>query len=304
MEIGISVIIPHYNSLNTIGMLLESIPMGDNVEIIVVDDKSDLSYDEWNQFEQMVYARNGILIKNQTELKGAGVCRNIGLDIAKGKWLVFADADDYFLPNAFNAFFREIDTDEDVIHFRATSVYMETQQTSTRHLFREKILNEYVNNHSKANELKLRYDIGSPWAKMVRSSTVKDNGILFSTTKVGNDVMFSAISSFYAKKIAVRNDVVYCITTSANTLTTTVNDDNWLVRTNIFCEHYLFLKEHLEKNDFEKYAPFGIGFLIRTIRQGYGFKTFVKVYKLLRKSGIRIIYFQAVINRIKRKKDK
>ena len=304
MEIGISVIIPHYNSLNTIGMLLESIPVSDKVEIIVVDDKSDLSYDEWNRFEQMVYVRNGILIKNQTELKGAGVCRNIGLDIAKGKWLVFADADDYFLPNAFNAFFREIDADEDVIHFRATSVYMETQQTSTRHLFREKILNEYVDNPSKSNELKLRYDIGGPCAKMVRSSTVKDNGILFSTTKVGNDVMFSAISSFYAKKIAVRNDVVYCITTSANTLTTTVNDDNWLVRTNIFCEHYLFLKEHLEKKDFEKYAPFGIGFLIRTIRQGYGFKTFVKVYKLLRKSGIRIIYFQAVINRIKRKKDK
>ena len=52
----------------------------------------------WQDFGPYV---DKILLK---ENRTAGGARNEGIKIAKGKWVIFADADDYFEPNAFSSF--------------------------------------------------------------------------------------------------------------------------------------------------------------------------------------------------------
>ena len=94
----ITVIIPHKNSIDLLHRCIESIPVYDDIEIIVIDDHSDLSESIWEQFRGK-YKYVELILTN--EGKGAGYARNVGLGRARGEWLVFADADDYFYPDAF-----------------------------------------------------------------------------------------------------------------------------------------------------------------------------------------------------------
>ena len=115
-----SVIIPHHNIPQLLQRCLDSIPDTPEVQVIVVDDNSsDVKVD----FEHFP----GLERKNTTcifdkEGGGAGHARNIGLSQADGKWLVFADADDFFAADAFDILDRHKDAPQDVILFKADSV--------------------------------------------------------------------------------------------------------------------------------------------------------------------------------------
>ncbi len=86
-----SIIIPSYDSANEISRALNSIEEQTfkNYEIIIVDDCS-----KDNTYEVIPKKENIIYIKNTENLK-AGGARNKGLEIAKGEYIIFLDADDY-----------------------------------------------------------------------------------------------------------------------------------------------------------------------------------------------------------------
>lgn len=85
-EILLSIIIPTYNRNEYIVKLLDKLhnQMKDNVEVIVVDDHSDIPLE--NSWFKYIYLDNNS--------GGASVPRNVGLDNAKGKYICFVDADD------------------------------------------------------------------------------------------------------------------------------------------------------------------------------------------------------------------
>ena len=60
------------------------------------------------------------------ENKGAGYARNVGLSLAKGKWLLFADADDFFNLGFLNVLDNYIDSDNDIVYFSANSINIDT----------------------------------------------------------------------------------------------------------------------------------------------------------------------------------
>ena len=103
----ISVIVPIYNSENYLKECIESIlhQTYSNLEIILVDDGSfDHSLDICNQYSQMdsrikiVYKENG----------GLSSARNAGLEVATGEYVMFCDADDFYLPTSCEILEREI----------------------------------------------------------------------------------------------------------------------------------------------------------------------------------------------------
>lgn len=85
-EILLSIIIPTYNRNEYIVKLLDKLQsqMKDNVEVIVVDDHSDIPL-ESSWFKYIYLDENS---------GGASIPRNKGLDIAKGKYIAFIDSDD------------------------------------------------------------------------------------------------------------------------------------------------------------------------------------------------------------------
>ena len=99
-NIDFSIIIPHYNIPESLIELLETVPDKDNIEIIVVDDKSDRDLSSLEDYTGKTSA-SYIFLHNDTPKKGAGVCRNIGMKAARGKWLLFADSDDLFADDMY-----------------------------------------------------------------------------------------------------------------------------------------------------------------------------------------------------------
>lgn len=86
----VSIIIPNYNSEKYIAESIKSCigQTYSNIEIIVVDDASnDGSLSIVREFD-------GVRIYQNPENKGACYSRNYGIQIAKGKYLKFLDADD------------------------------------------------------------------------------------------------------------------------------------------------------------------------------------------------------------------
>lgn len=97
-QLAISVIIPTYNCAHYICRAIDSVMVQGlkNIEIIVID---DLSSDNTRDILKKKYSYNPIikLIFNEKNIK-QGASRNIGMDIAKGKFIFFLDADDWIEP--------------------------------------------------------------------------------------------------------------------------------------------------------------------------------------------------------------
>lgn len=79
---------------------------------MVNDGSTDDSLDICRKYEQ---SDNRIIVVSQTN-GGVGKARNGGLDVAKGEWVAFADADDYFLDGALSILYeRAMHTGADLV---------------------------------------------------------------------------------------------------------------------------------------------------------------------------------------------
>lgn len=103
----ISVIIPVYNASLTIERCVNSIIAHKSIiEIICVDDGSeDGSLDVLNKISE---TDDRLLIVHQNNA-GAGAARNTGIEHARGKYIMFCDADDTFLPTTIDYIIEDIE---------------------------------------------------------------------------------------------------------------------------------------------------------------------------------------------------
>ena len=93
---NLSIIVPVYNAEHFLTRCLESIvpEMHDGYELILVDDGStDASGTLCDEFAQR-YPQLDIIVKHQPN-SGPGAARNKGIEIAKGEYITFMDADDH-----------------------------------------------------------------------------------------------------------------------------------------------------------------------------------------------------------------
>ena len=113
--IKFSVIVPHHNTPRLLIRLLDSIPDRQDIQVIVVDDNSDIPIQEWDTLKKQIHSN--VSVKLTKEGKGAGYARNVGLSLAKGEWLMFADADDYYAPDTFNIIENNLNDTIDILYY-------------------------------------------------------------------------------------------------------------------------------------------------------------------------------------------
>lgn len=206
----ISVIIPQKDSLDTLGRLLGSIPVDDRIEIIIVDNS------EVPITKSLIDNHRDFQLLHSDSRRFAGGARNVGLAAAKGQWLVFSDADDFFAPNAFDYFFKYIESDHDLIYFKVSSVYDDTLKPSNRDEMWNGIIDGYLNGDIDEIDTRINYVV--PWGKMIRKKLVDDNHIQFDEVVASNDVMFSTVVGYCSKNFTVSCDIVYIVTTRKGSL--------------------------------------------------------------------------------------
>lgn len=95
--VKISVIIPVYNNEKYLKECLDSVctqTLAD-IEVICINDGStDSSLDILNE-----YSKDGRVVVIDQKNQGPSIARNMGLDIAKGEYIAFLDADDIYIGN-------------------------------------------------------------------------------------------------------------------------------------------------------------------------------------------------------------
>ncbi len=100
----ISVIVPVYNAEKYVTQAVESALQFDEVyEIILVEDQSPDNALEVCQKLAEKYDCVKLFQHPDKGNHGAGQTRNLGLEKATGDFIAFLDADDYYLPNRFDA---------------------------------------------------------------------------------------------------------------------------------------------------------------------------------------------------------
>ncbi len=111
----ISVITPVYNAENFIVQAVESALQFEEVwEIILVEDQSPDNALEVCRNLAEKHDRVKLFQHPDKKNHGAGASRNLGMENATGDFIAFLDADDYFLPNRFDAekkLFQNIEVD-------------------------------------------------------------------------------------------------------------------------------------------------------------------------------------------------
>lgn len=241
-EILLSVIIPHRNIPNLLRRCLESIPIREDIQIILVDDCSDEEI-----AEIIAESCNSKRIEEYktSSPTGGGSARNIGLSYAKGKWITFLDADDFFTSKSNNIInsLLTLPEDVDILYCAANSLDSEFFTSSDR----ANALNRYItlyeqNNHE--GEQRLRFTFGEPWCKIVRRTLIERFDISFTESSIHNDTRYSYLVGYHARHIKTTPYALCTITTRAGSVSKSLSESKKLERITIFAEAHKFFIEH------------------------------------------------------------
>lgn len=205
-----SVIIPVYNACETICRCLDSLLATKlEVEVIVVNDGStDKTGEILNEYAEK---DTRILVVNQ-ENCGVSAARNVGLTLAKGEYILFADSDDYVA----EGYFEKID--EEIISTGADVVFFEFDRIDAGNKVSHYTLPEADADCFETFMALSEADMfGYPWCKAIRRSVL--DGVKFDEgIAIFEDEVFTAALLSKNVRISLLQENLYryvCTATSS-----------------------------------------------------------------------------------------
>lgn len=235
MAIDISVILPNNNALPILRRMILSIPDSDRIQIIVVDN-SPVPL----KAESISEGRHNVEVYYSAPSRGAGGARNEGLLHATGRWILFADADDFFTPEAFQIIEKDLQSPCDIVYYDCKSCYSDTLQPANRNY----VIRQYIDAYLNGDDSFLRYFWDSPWCKLIRRSLVEEHHVRFEEVPAGNDMGFSVRVGTYARQVKAVDKPVYCVTIHEGSIIHSPSVRNIesrfksMVRLNTFLRHH------------------------------------------------------------------
>lgn len=200
-----SIIIPHKNTPDLLKRCLDSIPRRTDVQIIVVDDNSDEDKVDFRTFPGLNEENVDVVFSKKG--KGAGGARNDGLKLAKGKWLLFADADDYYNEGFLDVLDDYIQSSYDIVFFLVSSNVQGRYDRSIK-------MNHYYIQclEGKKSFEEIKFLNWCPVNKMFSANLINSNRIQFEEIPVGNDAFFSFRAIEKGINYKLIPNKLYCVT--------------------------------------------------------------------------------------------
>lgn len=265
--INYSIVIPHKDIPDLLQRCLDSIPQREDLEIIVVDDNSNPEVVDFNHFPGK--DRDDVKIIFTKEGRGAGYARNVGLEHVIGKWIIFADADDFFTQELSTILDDNINADFDVIYFNVISVMSDdiTKRANRDIFFR----------HLNTEE-QLRGQYTVPWGKIIRRYVIENYGLRFEEVMWCNDMFFCSKLGTVAKSITKRHDNLYVVTYRIGSLSTDVT----CTKEEIITRTCVQIRSHNLLTSFGNYTKCRStwSYLYR-MKEDLGLIFFIKAYKAI-----------------------
>lgn len=204
-SIKYSIIIPHKNlSSDYLSKCINSIPKRDDLEIIVIDDNSDDSIVDFANFPGK--NDNRIRFVFNKVGKGPGYSRNKGIEISKGEWLLFADADDYFDTNNLASLLDDDKKESyDTVLLNICRHYLDGTVKCRRKIEEIKspsLLCDCPDAYYKVNDIEA-------WAKMVKRSLIEEYQIRFDEFTGSEDLLFALKIAKYSQNTGIFTKPIY-----------------------------------------------------------------------------------------------
>lgn len=205
----VSVIVPVYNASRHLECCIGSIlnQSLNSLEIICVDDCSTDNSVEILQ--KLCEKDNRIKVIKQDLNLGAGAARNAGMEIARGEYLSFLDADDYFSSEMFKVAVENADSmNLDIIVFGAIAVNDATGEEAPMHWnIKENLVPDLpVFSAKDVKEDFFQIFIWWAWDKLFRKSFIDKHSLKFQEIRTSNDLAFTASATLIAERIAYINE--------------------------------------------------------------------------------------------------
>jgi glycosyltransferase involved in cell wall biosynthesis len=204
---------PVYNKEQYLRQCLDSLAKQtlQNVEIILIDDGSaDGSTAVLRGFAE----KDERVRLVRQENRGAGAARNTGLDLAKGRYLSFLDADDLFAPNMLEAALREADRcNADIVVFNFSIIHPQEGYNINRgnwNTFMQEDTNKEVFCARDIPETIYQFTTGSCWNKLFRADFVRGAGVRFQEIGKYNDLYFMFMTAATASRIRFLRETLLC----------------------------------------------------------------------------------------------
>ncbi len=284
----VSVIIPVYNGERYLKGMLETVlnQTLQEIEVICVDDGSEDNSE--GIIRSFMEKDSRISLYGQEHLN-AGAARNLGLERAKGSYVVFWDADDRFDRRALEK-----------MQSRMEKVHADICVCGVREFTNEgKVYDadgylkmDIVPDRPVFNKFDIRgnlYGFASNvlWNKMFRRQFLQKKSIRFQSIRQGNDTAFVMLALYLADYIAcVDKKLVYYRVNNAESLTGRSSET-------IYCPYqaYLYtlhkLREYpnfpMVQNSFRNKAARG---LFRGMNNQTSFDAYTELYEFLQKEGL------------------
>lgn len=221
--VKISIIVPIYNAMDFLDQCLNCIinQTMTEIEIICVNDGStDMSVEIIKKFQ----VKDSRIKLIEQDNAGGGVARNRGMQEARGEYLLFLDADDFFEPDLCDRVYRRaVEKSADIVIFKADQFdmrigeYLPLDYVCYSEHFDKEVFS-YKNNPDRI----FNSFHNCPWNKLFLHDFVKKNHIKFQNLHRTNDLLFTCSSLILAKRITILDAILvhYRVGYSGNCQTT------------------------------------------------------------------------------------
>jgi glycosyltransferase involved in cell wall biosynthesis len=249
MSTLVSIVIPVYNAAKYINRCLDTIinQTYNNIEIIIINDGStDNSLELISEYTSM----HSIIKVINKENGGVGLARKLAVEISRGKYIFFVDADDYIAINTVEKLVEvaeknnadiavcNIWNEENQNIDLLSNIKDEVISLKDRKAFFE---NYIINN-------KLYYCV---IGKMFNLSRIREKRINFSENlNFGEDLLFLLQLYTFINSIAIVHEKLYFYSFDPESITRTFKIDRCYDQFLILCKYREFL---MERNEYDQY---------------------------------------------------
>lgn len=210
-DIDLSIIVPAYNAgkdlNNSISSVINQISDFSKIEILIIENGST---DDTTEVA-LSWSKKYPCIRVMHSDKGVSNARNLGIESARGNWLMFLDADDVIVDGGMERLLLDMQKNKTDVFFYG---HMNGQQV-------RKVTDDHgdVVYVSEQMEECLIHMLENPtrymqvWAKLIKRKLVLQNNILFHPNlRLSEDSDFMLRCLTVAQKVELKSDILYAYT--------------------------------------------------------------------------------------------
>ena len=238
IEYDLSIIIPAYNSQDTVGACINSILNQEtnfNYEIIIINDGS--VDNTQNELERFSVHKNITIISQKN--KGISASRNKGLEVARGSYIMFVDSDDLLSNNAIEPLLKKaFEKNIDIVQGNNNYVYKGKDKVLEKPLSKNSLEVDLRENPEFILKIK-----GFPWGRVYSRRLWED--VEFPVGFDYEDTVIQFIIFRKADTYCYINQVVYEYTVGMNSISRKLQGSNKSLDTFYIVLHLIDISEEL-----------------------------------------------------------